>query len=216
MAQRSLANRIWYRSMRFLLWLSTLLFFRLRVSGTDRIPAEGGALVLCNHQSHLDPVLIGVVFQRRLNFLARETLFRSKPFAWLLRSFDSIPIDRDGSGLSGLKETLRRLKREEMVLIFPEGTRTRDGAVARLQPGFCSLAKRGRVPLLPVALDGAFQAWPRDRKLPKPGKVVVRIGTPIEPEEIADLDDAQIVALVQARIQACFEAAQERRTKNVF
>src|SRR5690606_31019997 len=104
---------------------------------------------------------------RRLNYLARQTLFDHKFFSKLINSLDAIPIDRDGFGIAGLKETMRRLKREEMVLIFPEGTRTRDGEIAPLRPGFYTLAKRCPVALLPVAVDGAFQSWPRGQKLPR-------------------------------------------------
>ena len=94
--------------------------------------------MLSNHQSHLDPVLVGLASDQRLNYLARDTLFGFAPFRWLINSLDAIPIDREGLGLGGLKETLKRLKRGESVLMFPEGTRTRDGEVGRLRPGFCA------------------------------------------------------------------------------
>src|SRR6185369_4246968 len=96
-------------------------------------------------------------------------------------SLDAIPIDRDGLGLAGLKETLKRLKRGEMVLIFPEGTRTPDGQVAPLKPGFCAIARRANVPLVPVAIDGAFDAWPRFSPVPRPATIHVEFGPPIEP-----------------------------------
>ncbi|HOU36076.1 MAG TPA: lysophospholipid acyltransferase family protein, partial [Candidatus Omnitrophota bacterium] len=82
--------------------------------------------MVSNHQSHLDPPLVGCGCRRQMNFLARNTLFRSPLFAKLISSVNAIPIDREGGGLAGLKETLRRLKRGEMVLVFPEGTRTPD------------------------------------------------------------------------------------------
>ena len=103
-----------------------------------------------------------------MNYLARETLFRFAPLGWLIHSLDAIPIDRDGLGLNGIKESLRRLKRGEMVLIFPEGTRTRDGEMAPFRPGFTVLAARSKAWILPVAIEGAFDAWPRSRKLPRP------------------------------------------------
>ena len=71
-----------------------------------------------------------------MNYLARESLFKFAPFRWLIRSLDAIPLDRDGIGIAGLKESLRRLKRGEMVLIFPEGRRTSDGKIASFRPGF--------------------------------------------------------------------------------
>ena len=204
---RSLAKRLWYD----FLWISTrllaVIFFRIRVGNRYVVPREGGALVLSNHQSHLDPVLVGLACDRRLNYLARRSLFESAGLRWLIESLDAIPIDRDGSGLGGLKETLRRLKRGEMVLIFPEGRRTSDGAVAPLKPGFCALARRANVPLVPLAIEGAFAAWPRSHKLPRPSRIRIEFGPPIWPAEIATLDDLQLVAEVERRIRDCHRRA---------
>ena len=110
------------------------------------MPATGGGLVLSNHQSNLDPIVIGLCCTRRLNYVARQTLFSFAPLRWLLESLEVIPIDREGSGFGGLKETLKRLKRGEIVVLFPEGTRTPDGEVHSMKPGFCALAKRSGDP----------------------------------------------------------------------
>jgi 1-acyl-sn-glycerol-3-phosphate acyltransferase len=211
MSQRSLAKRLWYGFLHITCRLGSVIFFHTRVSGRDNIPQTGGALVMSNHQSNFDPVLVGLASHRRLNFLARLTLFRFPPFRWLIHSLDSIPIDRDGTGLGGLKETLSRLKRGELVLMFPEGTRTRDGDIAPLKPGFVAIARRAGVPLLPVAIDGAFQAWPRWRKLPGRSIIHIAFGPPVEPVLIARLDDEQLVAEIAARMQACFEIARQGR-----
>ena len=123
----------------WLIYLTGILAYGVRYSGRANIPKTGAVLVVSNHQSHLDPTLVGAGCDRRMNYLARETLFHFAPLRWLIRSLDAIPIDRDGLGLNGIKESLRRLKRGEMVLIFPEGTRTRDGDVAPFRPGLpCS------------------------------------------------------------------------------
>ena len=143
MAERSLPNRLWYNSLRTLCRLAGVVGFQIRCRGQEFIPPAGAAIVLANHQSNLDPMLVGMATQRRMNYLAKDTLF-SPAFAWLFRSLDTIPIDRDGTGLGGLKETLKRLKRGELVLIFPEGTRTKDGTVGVLKPGFCGFGRGGR------------------------------------------------------------------------
>jgi 1-acyl-sn-glycerol-3-phosphate acyltransferase len=204
---RSFGKRLWYD----FLWASTRLLavvlFRIRIGNRDFVPREGGALILSNHQSNFDPVLVGLACDRRLNFLARRSLFDSPGLRRLIESLDAIPIDRDGSGLGGLKETLRRLKRGEMVLIFPEGTRTADGQVAPLKPGFCALARRANVPLVPLAIDGAYAAWPRSHKLPRLSRLRIEFGPPLWPAEIAELDDAQLVAEVERRIRACHRLA---------
>jgi 1-acyl-sn-glycerol-3-phosphate acyltransferase len=216
MPQRSLAKRLEYRLIQGLCRLVALAAFRVRCRGREFVPAAGGALVLCNHQSHLDSVLIGAVCGRRLNFVARQTLFTFPPFRWLIKSLDAIPIDREGLGLSGLKETLRRVREGEMVLIFPEGTRSRDGEIARLKGGFGALARRARVPLLPVAIDGAYGAWPRWRRFPRPGVIDIEFGQPLEPEAVAGLDEEQLVAEIERRLRACHAAAREHRRRRML
>jgi 1-acyl-sn-glycerol-3-phosphate acyltransferase len=169
----------------------------------ENIPAEGGVLVVSNHQSFFDPPLVGMGSRRRMNYLARDTLFRFAPFRWLIRSLDAIAIDREGLGLSGMKEALRRLKRGEMVLIFPEGTRTPDGEIAPFLPGFTALAVRSRAAILPVAIEGACNAWPRDRKLPRLGRVRVHYGQPILPGQIGNWDERELAREVERRVRGC-------------
>jgi 1-acyl-sn-glycerol-3-phosphate acyltransferase len=156
-----------------------------------------------------DPPLVGLTCPRRMNYLARDTLFRVPGLKQLISFLDAIPIDRDGGGLAGLKETLRRLKAGELVLIFPEGTRTRDGEVAPLKPGFIAVARRSKAPLIPVGLDGAYQAWPRTARLPRIGRVAVAIGEPISPEQVAALSDEDLLAELEQRILLCHAQARE-------
>ncbi len=209
MSDRSLANRLWYQWLQLLFRLIALALFRIRCEGRHNVPACGGALVLSNHQSHLDPPLIGLASDRQLNYLARKTLFHFAPLAWFIRSVGSIPIDREGSGLSGLRETLKRLRQGDAVVIFPEGTRSPDGEVAPLKPGFSALARRANVPLVPVGIDGAFSAWPRRRLFPLPAPVAIVFGPPIDPAVVASYDDRELVAEVERRIRACHEAARK-------
>jgi 1-acyl-sn-glycerol-3-phosphate acyltransferase len=144
-----------------------------------------------------------------MNFLARETLFRGA-FGRLIAWFDAIPLQREGLGIAGLKESLRRLKRGEMLLIFPEGTRTTNGAMQPLEFGFVALARRAKVPIVPVAIDGAFQAWPRDQKWPSRYPVRIVVGEMIPSERIMRLGDEQIVAEVDQRLRACWKEARMR------
>ena len=140
MAERSLHIRLWYELLRRCLQLGGVLAYRVRYYGRENIPTSGGVLVVSNHQSHFDPPLVGMGVPRQMNYLARDTLFRFAPLGRLIHSVNAIPIDREGVGLSGIKESLRRLKRGEMLLVFPEGTRSRDGKIAPFRPGFTALA----------------------------------------------------------------------------
>jgi len=215
MAQRSLPKRLWYDFLRITCRLIGTVTFSIRVRGREHVPAAGGALVMSNHQSHLDPVLVGLASDRRLNYLARQTLFGFAPFRWLITSLDAIPLDREGLGLNGLKETLKRLKRGEMVLIFPEGTRTRDGEVGVFKPGFCALARRANVPLLPVGIEGAYDSWPRKNLLPMPAMIHIQFGPPLAPAEIEELDDELLVAEMRRRIAACHAEARRLRDRSL-
>lgn len=190
--------------------LMTLLY-RVRVYGLENYPKSGSILICCNHQSFLDPIILGVSCPRPLNYLARKTLFKFQPLRWFLELNDAIPIDRDAVGLAGIKESLRRLKRGETVLMFPEGTRTGDGELLPLKPGFDVLARRSKSILLPVALDGCYQAYPRDAKLPRLGRVSLVIGEPIAFEEYQQLEPAQTKQLMEDRMAECFAKARLKR-----
>jgi 1-acyl-sn-glycerol-3-phosphate acyltransferase len=208
---RTLAQRLGYDAFRVLARWFGVSVYGLRVVGRENWQAAGGGLVCANHQSMFDPPLVGLTCPRRMNYLARDTLFRVPLLAPLITFLDAIPIDREGTGLGGLKETLRRLKRGELVLIFPEGTRTRDGEVAPLKPGFVSVARRSGVPLIPVGLDGAYQAWPRTAHFPRVGRIAVSIGQPIGPDEVARLSDEDLVSLLESRIRGCHSEARHLR-----
>jgi len=197
---------LWYRLVRSFCCLAITVYFRFRYEGQHYVPDVGGALLLSSHQSLLDPVLLAITHRRPFHYLARKSLFVG-PIGTLLRSLNGIPIDQDGSGISGLKETLRQLKRREIVLIFPEGTRTPNGQVQTLKPGFAALARRCKVPLVPVAIVGAYDCWPRRQRFPRPGRIRVQYGPPFTPEEFADYDDQQLVDEMERRIRVCHEQA---------
>ena len=198
---RSLLQRAWYNLLKRLLQLLTVSVYRIRFTGRANIPAQGGALVVCNHQSHFDPPVVGLGCPRPMSYLARDTLFRFRPFGWLLHSVGVIPLNREGTGLAGIKEALRRLKRGELVVVFPEGTRTRDGEVAPFRPGFTALAARSGAAILPAAIEGAFQVWPRWKKLPGLGRIRVHYGEPIPAAEVAGRSDRELLAEVERRVR---------------
>ncbi|REJ90261.1 MAG: 1-acyl-sn-glycerol-3-phosphate acyltransferase [Planctomycetota bacterium] len=199
----------WHDFVRVFARLVFTLVWKVRCFGREHQPPRGGVLVVSNHQSHLDPVLIGLAVDRRMNYLARQTLFDFWLLRWVIVLMGAIPIDREGGGLAGMKETLRRLKREQMILVFPEGTRTPDGEVAELKPGFCTLARRAKVHVLPVALDGAFEAWPRSKSIPRPGTIHIVLGKALTPLEVAAIDDDEtLLTEVDRRIRACHRQAR--------
>ncbi len=210
---RSFITRVSQNFIKFLARLSMTAAFQIRVTGRDYLPAEGGALLLSNHQSNLDPFVIGLSSDRLIDYVARRTLFRFKPFGWFIEWLGAIPIEREGTGFGGLKETLKRIKHGAIVLLFPEGTRTPDGEVHAMKPGFCAIAKRAGVPVIPVGLDGTFDAWPRHQRFPRRSVIQVQFGQPIEPFEIQAMTDEQLVQEVERRIRACHAKCREGRKR---
>ena len=197
-------NKYWYEFSRVWVRLASWLFFRIRYSGVENIPREGPVLLVSNHQSHLDPPLIGAGVPRTVSYLARKTLFSNPFFSRLIRSYGAIPLDLENP-LGGLKEGLRRLRCGDAVLIFPEGTRSPDGEIHPFRKGFRMLAVRSQAIIVPVAIDGAYQSWPRSKKFPRPGRVRVHFGRGILPEEYRDLDEAEFLQMVEAKVQECLE-----------
>ena len=208
---RSRTTRVSQGILRIVSRLLAVAVFRIRCNGREFIPKTGGGLLLSNHQSNLDPWLVGLCSDRFLSYLARRTLFRFPPLGRTIAWFGAIPIDREGSGFGGVKETLRQLKQGELVLMFPEGTRTLDGEVRALKPGFCAIAKRCGLPLVPLALDGPFEAWPRHRLIPRPAVIHVQFGAPLTPEEITAMTDEELVAEVERRIRICHAQTRQGR-----
>jgi 1-acyl-sn-glycerol-3-phosphate acyltransferase len=177
------------------------LWFRVRVVHRKRMPARGGALIVSNHQSYLDPILVALGTQRSIHPMARETLFRFLPFALLIRSAYAFPVRRASADLGAIREAMRRLKNGAAVLMFPEGTRTRDGSIAPLQAGLITIAGRTGVPVVPAVIDGAFEAWPRTCWLPRPHTIRVAYGRPLPPEELAAGDPEALVRVLWQRMQ---------------
>jgi 1-acyl-sn-glycerol-3-phosphate acyltransferase len=179
---------------------------RWRATGQGNVPLTGAALLVANHASFLDVVFLGIPLRRPLNYMARSTLFVSI-LGWFIRSVGAFPIQREGMGASGMKETLRRLRAGGIVTLFPEGTRSHDGRLGKLKPGIAVLVQRVGVPVVPAGLAGMFEIWPRSRMFPVPHPIRIHYGRPIYPNELAGLETEAITALIRDRIEECFLVA---------
>ncbi|MDR1268928.1 MAG: 1-acyl-sn-glycerol-3-phosphate acyltransferase [Planctomycetaceae bacterium] len=217
--KRSLSNRtiswqkrLFYYLVRIPINLFFMIFYGVRFYGRNNMPNEGGVVVISNHQSHFDPPLIAAGLRRRLNFLARKSLFRLKSFAWLIDMLDAIPLDIEGIGFEGIKESLKRLRNGEMLLVFPEGARTWNGEIAPFLQGSLILAQRSKATILPTALNGCYDAWPRVNKFPWLwGKIRVIYGKPIPYTEFKDLQEEELRQLLETRIAELFQTLKTKR-----
>jgi 1-acyl-sn-glycerol-3-phosphate acyltransferase len=193
-------------------WLYSVLWVLSRTLGValfgfrsrfdEPLPAEGGLLVLSSHQSHLDPLLLGLATDRRLSSMARSSLYRFKPFGFVITALDAVPIDREASAVAAMKVVIGRLQAGAAVIVFPEGTRTSDGRLGDIKGGFAILAKRARVPIAPVAIVGAYECWPRTRRFPRPGRIRLEFGRVLTAAEVAALDEQTLVAECTRRLAA--------------
>ena len=168
----------------FLGWSFFRVFFRLynrwEVIDADHVPAEGPAILASNHTSFLDPPLVGAAANREINYLARETLFRFPVVGSILRSVNAVPVDREGGGAAGLRAIFDRLMKGGAISLFPEGTRSTDGALQKAKSGIGLTVIKSEAPVVPVRVFGTFDALSRRHSWPRPRKVAVRFGKALD------------------------------------
>ncbi len=170
----------------------TSKYFDLKVYHTHHIPRTGGVLLISNHQSYLDPILLGVQVTRPMSYLARHTLFRNRLFSWLITNLNAFPVRRGEGDVGAVKEAIRRLEDGRMLAMFPEGTRSTTGEIESLEPGIALVIRRARdLTVIPAAIDGSFRAWPKGQKLPRGHPIRLMYGPPLD---VADLRSAQIIS----------------------
>jgi cytidylate kinase len=200
---------VWYWIARWACRVFCILWFRIRVYGRENIPDEGSFILASNHQSYLDPILCGVGLKRHLTFLARDSLFRNperdalrhKFFACLIYSLNAIPVKRNQADVSSIKTVIARLKQGWSICLFPEGTRTKNGKINDFKPGLGFLCRRSQAQIVPVLIDGAFECWPRHKKIFSSGNVTVRFGQAIAPEQIRDMDDKKLAGILTEKLR---------------
>ncbi len=159
-------------------------YFRWRVFDAENVPLQGGVILASNHASFLDPPLVGAGVRRDINYLARESLFRYPGIGALLRSWNSVPVDRDGGGARGLKAILDRLLAGGAIILFPEGTRTTDGRLLPARSGIGLTVIKSTAPVVPVRVFGTYAAYGRHVKFPRPHRIMVKYGRPMSFEQL--------------------------------
>ena len=182
----------WFRFARWCCKVFCNLFFRIHIYGRENVPDKGAVVLVGNHQSYLDPVLCGTSLKRPLYFLARDSLWKNRFFGWLISSVNTIPVRQGKADLSAMRKVIGKLKEGWGVCLFPEGTRTSDGKITPFKPGFGLLCRRGEAAVVPVVIDGAFECWPRHKKIFSPGRIDVCFGKVIPAGEVANMSDREL------------------------
>ena len=168
-----------YFISRNILKLLFKICFRLRIAGSENCPRNGPLIIALNHASFLDPLIAGFAVPRALNFMARDSLFRNKIFGKILMSVNAFPLRREGADLGAMKLAIDKLCQGKAVLIFPEGTRSKDGNLGTPRAGIGLLAVSSGASILPCYIKGSIDALPRGAIFPKFKKISVYIGKPL-------------------------------------
>jgi 1-acyl-sn-glycerol-3-phosphate acyltransferase len=193
---------LFWKWMQLVAQLLTRALFDLHVYGRRNIPERGGVLIVSNHQSYLDPVVLAARLRRPLNFVGKSELFLNPVGAWFMRRLNAFPLRQGKGDVAAIKETIRRLQEGHVLNIYPEGARSPDGDIHELQKGVAFIVRRARVPVVPAVIVGAFEAWPIHRKIWRTGPVCVKIGPPLNLEGLES--DEEIAGAVEGAIRRMF------------
>jgi 1-acyl-sn-glycerol-3-phosphate acyltransferase len=170
-----------YHFLHLLVYLLAKPLFRYRAIGTEHIPRQGSGIIASNHASYLDPIFVGLGIRRRINYLAKKELFSNRLAGYFLRNLlRALPIDRERMDRNTLRETYNLLKTNELVLMFPEGTRTYDGKLNPAKMGIGMIAYNTKVPVIPVYIDGSYTILSRTTTAIRFKNCSVYYGPPVD------------------------------------
>ena len=196
-------------------WLVSTLLYHARWWGVQHVPRRGGVLLICNHQSYLDLPLIGIGLEHRhFHSMAASWLFQHPIFRRLIATLNAFPVEQGKGDVRAVRRAIELLKREQLVLIFPEGSRSRDGSVLEFETGLMLLIRRARPTVVCAGLDGPFEVWPRDRKRPRlTGRMGIAFDQPIEAETLLAMSPEDASRMLHDRVVAMREDVRRRHAR---
>ena len=198
----STEHSFFWRCAQVIAQILTRLLFNLKVVGQENIPKRGGALIVSNHQSNLDPIVLAADLHRPLNFVAKAELFKYLLGAWAMRRLNAFPLRQGHGDVGALKETIHRLQEGHLLNIFPEGARSTDGAIHPLQKGVALIIRRANVPVIPAIIVGTYDAWPMHRWIWRMAPVRVKFGPPLHLDGLRT--DEEITAVIERELHRMF------------
>tara|TARA_R110002095_G_scaffold78106_2_gene67093 strand:- start:31233 stop:31919 length:687 start_codon:yes stop_codon:yes gene_type:complete len=210
--RRNRRNLVWIL-FQWILQAFFAFWLRYQSRGKEHLPAETGGIMISNHQSFLDPLLICLPLKRPVSFMARDSLFRIPILGPFMRYQFVIPISRRAASSTSFRAAIENIENDNFVGIFPEGTRTIDGTVERFKPGFLALLKRTDCAIYPIGIAGAIRALPRGAYFLRPRPVRVIFGEPIPLTLIREYcergAEKELVELTRQRVSECQQQAEE-------
>ncbi len=187
-------------------------WFDLKVYGVRNVPRRGGVIIVSNHQSYLDPVLLGVKLPRPLSYFAKSELFENPALGWLIRSLNAFPVRRGEGDVGAMKEAIRRLHEGHMLNFYPEGHRTQTGELLPMQAGIGLIVRRAGVPVVPAVIDGSFGAWPPGAKIFRPHPIRIAFGPAMM---LHEMKAAGIVPRIETTLHAMFNDLRRKERSDV-
>ncbi|MDP6117731.1 MAG: lysophospholipid acyltransferase family protein [Planctomycetota bacterium] len=181
------------------------MLFRIRHYGVENIPAEGGVVFASNHQCFFDPLLVGMGSKRQLIFMARASALKIPIIGKWIAAMNAFPVERGTADIGAIRRAVEAVSDGRILLMFPEGTRSQDGTIGVIRPGCILIAQKAESPIVPVAIRGAYEAWPRQNKLPRFGKVSIAYGPPIEPGRNRE-DAKQVQEFLTSEIHRLYQS----------
>ena len=187
------------------------LFFGFKVLGAQNIPSKGAFILASNHSSYLDPLILGGTCYccrgRKLNYLAKGELFHGKIFGWYLRNLRAFPVRRQVGDIRAIRESIRKIRSGEPLVIFPEGGRSTGGDLREGSPGIALLATKTNIPVIPAYIKGSDSALGVGSKSIKFNKISLNFGKPLilykeGPQTYSDITN-RIMAAIKELSTTC-------------
>jgi 1-acyl-sn-glycerol-3-phosphate acyltransferase len=215
MVGESAGALVFYRVARALVVGFFRVWCRLSVEGRGHVPTSGPYVVAPVHRSNIDTPLVGAVTTRRLRFMGKDSLWRTRPAAWLLSSLGGFPVVRGTADREALRRCIEVIERGEPLVLFPEGTRKSGPLVRPLFDGAAYVACRCRVPIVPVGIGGSERVMPKGARFFAPRKVHLVIGAALHPALDAEgrvprRAVKELTEQLHAELQRLFDRAQAR------
>jgi 1-acyl-sn-glycerol-3-phosphate acyltransferase len=215
LAGQSLASRMAYRVMWTIVTGVVRVLTRMRIEGREHIPRTGAFILAPVHRSYVDTPIAACVSRRRLRFMGKDSVWKSRPVGWLASSLGAFPVTRGSADREAMRRSVAVLEAGEPLVLFPEGERKSGAVVHPLFDGAVYIAVKAGVPIIPVGIGGSERVMPKGARFPIPRKVHVIIGPPIQPPtaELGRLARSAVKdtsAVLHAELQRLFDAAQRR------
>jgi 1-acyl-sn-glycerol-3-phosphate acyltransferase len=211
-SRKDLGKRIFYRVARAISLTPLKAILWVRVRGRGNVPRSGPFVVAPSHRSLMDIFFTGIITRRRIRFMAKQELFENPVLGWLFTALGGFPVERGTADRAALRAAQQVLEDGEPLAVFPEGTRRHGRDVVDLFDGAVYLASRAGVPIVPVGIGGSEQILASGRLLPRPHKVAIVVGTPIQPPErdngrVRRQEITNVTEKLRVELQSCFDEA---------